>query len=76
MTKHRTLEENVLYNAKILYECLGRAMHIDELFMEYYKKQNKELNNNMEHLLFLSLPLLYSMGKVTVTNSVIKRVHV
>ncbi|WP_229192408.1 ABC-three component system middle component 6 [Bacillus cereus] len=76
MTKHRTPEENVLYNAKILYECLEKAMHVDELFMEYYKRQSKELNNNMEYLLFLSLTLLYSMGKVTVTNSVIKRVHV
>lgn len=75
MTKHRTIEENVLYNAKILYKCLNRPMHIDELFIEYYEIQHKEISVNMEELLFLSLTFLYSLGEITVSNSVIKKVN-
>ncbi|EOQ31908.1 hypothetical protein KQ1_02046 [Bacillus cereus BAG3O-1] len=74
MTKHRTLEENILYTAKVLYQCLEKPMHIDELFTKYYETQKKEININMEKTLFLSLVFLYSIGKLETVNHVIKKV--
>ncbi len=74
MTKHKTVEENILYTSKVLFQCLEKPMHIDELFMIYYEVQKKEFSANIENLLFSSLIFLYSMDKIEISNHIIKKV--
>ncbi len=74
MTKHKTVEENILYTSKVLFQCLEKPMHIDELFMIYYEVQKKEFSANIENLLFSSLIFLYSMEKIEISNHIIKKV--
>ena len=38
LNKQSTVEENVMFTAKILYEQIGDSkLHIDELFLEFIK---------------------------------------
>lgn len=76
MHKYQSLEENLLYDAKVLYSLLddNKQKHIDELFSEFAQRQGIELNVNIERVLFLSLSFLYSTGLITSDNNMIKRV--
>jgi len=76
MHKYQSLEENLLYDAKVLYSLLddNKQKHIDELFSEFAQRQGIELNVNIERVLFLSLSFLYSTGLIISDNNMIKRV--
>lgn len=74
MSKHSTVHENVLLNAKILFELIEEQKHIDELFNDYVIKENILLNLNIERILYLSLVFLYSMGLIIVENNMVKKV--
>jgi hypothetical protein len=74
MSKHSTVHENVLLNAKILFELIEKQKHIDELFNDYVIKENILLNLNIERILYLSLVFLYSMGLIIVENNMVKKV--
>ncbi|MGG0102361.1 ABC-three component system middle component 6 [Bacillus subtilis] len=76
MHKYQSLEENLLYDAKVLYSLLddNKQKHLDELFSEFAKSQGIELNVNIERILFLSLSFLYSTGLITSDSNMIKRV--
>lgn len=73
LSKYRSVEENVLFTAKVLFELLeGKRKHIDQLFSEFASKQEITINLNVERILYLSLTLLYSMGKVTFNENMIE----
>ncbi len=74
MSKHSTVHENVLLNAKILFELIEEQKHIDELFNDYVKKENILLNLNVERILYLSLVFLYSVELIVVENNMVKKV--
>lgn len=76
MHKYQSLEENLLYDAKVLYSLLDdkKPKHLDELFTEFAQKQDIVLNVNIERVLFLSLSFLYSTGLITSDRNMIKRV--
>ncbi|AGI27938.1 ABC-three component system middle component 6 [Bacillus subtilis] len=76
MHKYQSLEENLLYDAKVLYSLLddNKQKHLDELFSEFAQSQGIELNVNIERILFLSLSFLYSTGLITSDSNMIKRV--
>ncbi|WP_232724447.1 ABC-three component system middle component 6 [Geobacillus thermodenitrificans] len=76
MNKYQSLEENLLYDAKVLYGLLqeNKPKHIDELFTEFAKQQGVVLSVNIERVLFLALTFLYSIGLITYNSSMIKRV--
>ncbi|PGR28881.1 hypothetical protein COC52_07950 [Priestia megaterium] len=74
MSKHSTVHENVLLNAKILFELIGDKKHIDELFNDYVVRENVLLNLNIERILYLSLVFLYSMGLIVIENNMVKKV--
>lgn len=74
MSKHSTVHENVLLNAKILFELIEEQKHIDELFNDYVTKQNILLNLNLERILYLSLVFLYSMELIVIENNMVKKV--
>lgn len=76
MHKYQSLEENLLYDAKVLYSLLDdyKPKHLDEVFSEFAETQGIVLNVNIERVLFLSLSFLYSMGLITSDSNMIKRV--
>ncbi|KAA6466913.1 hypothetical protein F8169_17220 [Bacillus cereus] len=75
LNKQNSVEENVLFTAKILYEQLeDTKLHIDQLFLEFVKKQNITLNLNIERILYLALTFLFSIGKINFTDNMIERV--
>jgi hypothetical protein len=74
MSKHSTVHENVLLNAKILFELIKEQKHIDVLFSDYAAEQNIYLNLNIERILYLSLVLLYSMELIVIENNMVKKV--
>ncbi|WP_318842017.1 ABC-three component system middle component 6 [Priestia megaterium] len=76
MNKYQSLEENLLYDAKVLYSLLenNKSKHVDELFSEFARKQNIILSVNIERFLFLSLSFLYATGLITSDNNMIKKV--
>ncbi|PFE50769.1 hypothetical protein CN317_00930 [Bacillus cereus] len=78
MHKYQSLEENLLYNAKILYSLLdaNKPKHIDQLFSDFAHKQNIVLSVNIERVLFLSLSFLYSTGLIVSDNNMIKRANI
>lgn len=65
LSKHQTIEENVLVSSKILYELLNKKKHVDQLFLEFAKKQNVALNLNIERVLYLSLTFLFSLDLIS-----------
>jgi hypothetical protein len=73
LSKHQTIEENVLVSSKILYELLNKKKHIDQLFLEFAKKQNIVLNLNIERVLYLSLTFLYSLDLISLQNNLVMR---
>lgn len=75
MSKHSTVHENVLLNAKILFELIGDKKHIDELFNDYVVRENVLLNLNIERILYLSLVFLYSMELIVIENNMVKKVY-
>lgn len=78
MNKYQSLEENLLYDAKVLYSLLedNKPKHIDELFSEFAKKQGVVLSVSIERVLFLSLSFLYSTGLITSDSNMIKRAKI
>ncbi|PRS04907.1 hypothetical protein C6W22_17140 [Bacillus atrophaeus] len=76
MHKYQSLEENLLYDAKVLYSLLddNKPKHLDELFTEFAQKQDIVLNVNIERVLFLSLSFLYSTGLIASDSNMIKRI--
>lgn len=73
LSKYRSVEENILFTAKVLYELLGdKRKHIDQLFLEYSQKQGITINLNIERILYLSLTFLYSLGRVTFNQNMIE----
>ncbi|HHP1041086.1 TPA: hypothetical protein ACR3S6_004877 [Bacillus thuringiensis] len=75
LSKHKTIEENVLVSSKVLYELISDEKHIDELFMEFAKKQNITLNLNIERVLYLSLTFLFAFNLIDVSNNMVKRMN-
>ncbi|PFB99563.1 hypothetical protein CN282_18385 [Bacillus thuringiensis] len=76
LNKQSTVEENVLFTAKILYEQIGDSkLHIDELFLEFIKKQDITLNLNIERVLYLALTFLFTIGKIKFNDNMIERVE-
>lgn len=72
--KHQTIEENVLFTAMGLYDILQEGMHIDELFVEFSRRQELTLSINIERIMYLSLTFLFSVGKISCNHNVVKRV--
>ncbi|MGA3601237.1 ABC-three component system middle component 6 [Lysinibacillus agricola] len=74
-SKHTTVEENILYSAKALYDLLSdKPKHIDELLMEYSQKNDLIININIERIIYLSLTFLYSIGVIKLEgNTIIKQ---
>ncbi|PEX36580.1 hypothetical protein CN455_22140 [Bacillus cereus] len=76
LNKQSTVEENVMFTAKILYEQIGDSkLHIDELFLEFIKKQDITLNLNIERVLYLALTFLFTIGKIKFNDNMIERVE-
>ncbi|WP_257145045.1 ABC-three component system middle component 6 [Bacillus bingmayongensis] len=76
LNKQSTVEENVLFTAKILYEQIGDSkLHIDELFLEFIKKQDITLNLNIERVLYLALTFLFTIGKIKFNDNMIERIE-
>lgn len=73
LSKHMSIEENVLVTSKVLYELLDNEKHIDELFTEFAQNQNIDLNLNVERVLYLSLTFLYSLELVINNNNIVMR---
>ncbi|TKH06148.1 hypothetical protein FC678_23710 [Peribacillus simplex] len=74
LSKYRSVEENILFTAKILYELLGeKRQHIDQLFLDFASKQNITINLNVERILYLALTFLFSLGKVAFIENMIER---
>lgn len=74
MSKHSNIHENVLFNAKNLYELIQEEKHIDELFNDYAKGEGILLNLNIERVLYLSLVFLYSLDLIILKNNMVKKV--
>ncbi|QSF42317.1 hypothetical protein ICR96_30255 (plasmid) [Priestia megaterium] len=76
MSKYLSVEENVLFTAKVLFELIGnKRKHIDQLFLEFAQKQGITINLNIERILYLSLTFLYSLGKVTFNKNMIEVIN-
>lgn len=73
LSKHQTIEENVLVTSKILYELINKKKHVDQLFLEFAQKQNVVLNLNIERVLYLSLTFLYSLDLISLQNNLVMR---
>jgi len=73
VSKHQTVEENVLVTSKILFELMDKQKHIDQLFLEFSMKRNIQLNLNIERILYLSLTLLYSFDLIDLKNNLVMR---
>ena len=73
LNKYQCIDENVLYDAMILYKLLDKPKHIDILFNEYIEKTQMELSINIERLLYLSLTMLFATGTVEKVGHLIKR---
>jgi hypothetical protein len=73
LSKHQTIEENVLVTSKVLYELLNKKKHVDQLFLEFAQKQNVVLNLNIERVLYLSLTFLYSLDVISIQNNLVMR---
>ncbi len=76
LTKYRSVEENVLFTAKVLYELLdSKNKHIDQLFLEFSNKQGITINLNIERILYLALTFLFSLGKITINENMIEKLE-
>ena len=76
LSKYLSVEENVLFTAKVLFELIGdKRKHIDQLFLEFAQKQGITINLNIERILYLSLTFLYSLGKVTFNKNMIEVIN-
>lgn len=73
LSKHQTIEENVLVSSKVLYELLTSSKHIDELFLDYAQYRSLTLSLNVERILYLSLTFLYAINKVDINNNMVTR---
>lgn len=74
-TKHSSVNENVLFTAKILFELIDGEKHVDELFNDFATHQKVILNLNMERILYLSLVFLYSIELIYIKNNTVKKVE-
>lgn len=76
LTKYRSVEENVLFTAKVLYELLEtKNKHVDQLFLEFSNKQGITINMNVERILYLALTFLFSLGKITINENMIEKLE-
>lgn len=76
MTKYRSVEENVLFTAKVLYELLDtNKKHVDQLFLEFSNKQGITINLNIERILYLALTFLFSLGKIAINEKMIEKIE-
>lgn len=73
VNKYQCIEENVLYDAMVLYKLLDRPKHIDILFSEFIEKREIELSINIERLLYLAMTLLFATGQIEQIGYLIKR---
>lgn len=73
VSKHQTVEENILFSSKMLYDLLDKEKHIDELFLEYADIRKIVLNLNVERILYLALAFLFSVGAILINQNMIKR---
>ncbi|PGZ33643.1 hypothetical protein COE50_10900 [Bacillus anthracis] len=74
LSKNRSVEENVLFTAKILYELLDdKRQHVDQLFLDFAAKQDITINLNIERILYLALTFLFALGKVTIIENMIEK---
>ena len=73
VNKYQCIEENILYDAMIIYNLLDKPKHIDVLFQEYVEKNNIELSINIERLLYLSLTMLFAIGKIEQKGHLVQR---
>lgn len=73
VSKHQTVEENILYSSKVLYQLLEKEKHIDELFLEYGTNRGIVLNLNVERVLYLALTFLFSIELIVINQNMIKR---
>ncbi|WHY71245.1 hypothetical protein [Fictibacillus enclensis] len=76
LSKYLSVEENVLFTAKVLYELLdNKRQHVDQLFLDFANKQDITINLNVERILYLALTFLFSLGKVTIIENMIEKVE-
>ena len=73
LSKHQSIEENVIFTSKILYNLLCNEKHIDVLFEEFAAEQRITLNLNVERILYLSLTFLFSFGLIIIKNNLVMR---
>lgn len=73
LNKHQSIEENVIFTSKSLYNLLGAEKHVDELFEEFANEQRITLNLNIERILYLSLTFLFSFELIEIKNNLVKR---
>jgi len=73
LSKHQSLEENVLFTSKKLYELLESKTHVDMLFTNYANKEGLNLSLNLERILYLSLTFLFYLGQITINNNMVAR---
>lgn len=72
LTKHKAIEENVLFTAKELYEILSdKPKHIDELILEYSNNISVTVSLNLERIIYLALTFLYSINEVKLEGKTI-----
>lgn len=72
LSKHKTVEENILFSAKQLFNLISeKPKHIDELLMEYSNENSITLNLNIERIAYLALTFLYSMDEIKMNGNMI-----
>jgi len=76
LSKYRSVEENVLFTAKVLYELIDtKSKHVDQLFLEFSDKQGITINLNIERILYLALTFLFSLGKIVFNENMIRKIE-
>lgn len=73
LTKHQSIDENILYTAMFLYNLIDRQIYIDELFQKYVDSKETQLSSAIEKTLLLSLTFLFGLGKINIIENMIVR---
>ena len=74
LSKYQTIHDNIPYMAQIAYKLIDSEISIDELLQKYEVHTDLKLSINLEKIIYLALMFLYAIGKIQITNGLIKKV--
>lgn len=73
LNKFQSKHENILYVSRILYDLLSHPLEIDELYLKFAKKTNKNLTMEYEEILIKSLCFLYLQDLIKINENKVMR---